>query len=565
MCSEKAYFIGVDVGTQSVRAGLVTCHGEVVEVSSLPIRTSNPFSNMYEQSSDEIWALCIQVIKTVTKNVDNSLIKGIGFDATCSLVALDRDFQSLSVSKTGDTKQNIMLWMDHRATEEASFINSKKNKVLKYVGNIISPEMEPPKLVWLKKNLPNQWAKAGHFFDLPDYLTWKATGSLQRSLCSLGCKWTYVPGSECGGWQDDFWTEIGLGDLVEEKYVKIGTDVLLPGEACGNGLSIEAANELGLIPGIPVSASIIDAHSGGLGVLACTASEEKVQTLDDRMALISGTSTCHMKISKNPIFTPGVWGPYYSAMVPNYWCSEAGQSAAGSLLDHVINTHSASIALKEEMLANKDSRHITDVLNEYAEELKKSRDLPSVSLLVSDYHVYPDYHGNRSPVANPDMKGMICGLSLSSDREDLVKVYISTVQALAYSTKHIINALEEKGHVIKTLLFCGGLSKNYLYVQLHADIIGLQVIIPETKEPVLVGSAILAASAAKYYHSVEEAMSFMCGKGKLIESCTHDKIFHEKKYKVFLTLLKCQEEVRKIMEKQYNSQDISSQKESFTA
>lgn len=81
---------------------------------------------------------------------------------------------------SGETEQNVILWMDHRAIAEAGLINNVKSDVLKYVGGSISPEMQMPKLMWLKTNLPDTWKKAYHFMDLPDFLTWRATGSHSR-------------------------------------------------------------------------------------------------------------------------------------------------------------------------------------------------------------------------------------------------------------------------------------------------------------------------------------------------------------------------------------------------
>lgn len=546
MTIENGYFIGVDVGTQSVRAGLITPQGAVVSTASQPIRTYNPSPDIYEQSSDNIWAHCISVVREVIRGIDAASVLGIGFDATCSLVAVDKKLKPLCVNKTGDPEQNIILWMDHRAVKEAEFINSLSHRVLDYVGGKISPEMEPPKLLWLKKNIPQMWENVGYFFDLPDFLTWKATDSLTRSLCSAVCKWTYQAGTEdFKGWQDDFWMSIGLDDLVGEHYVKIGTEVIAPGEPCGDGLSHSAAREMGLLPGTPVSSSIIDAHAGGLGVLLCN--DGSTDNIEERMALICGTSTCHMKVNRNPIFTPGVWGPYYSAMVPGFWCSEAGQSAAGALLDHIINSHPASVELKQQIANSKCQRHITDVLNELAIKHSNEKGLASVSFLTQNFHVYPDFHGNRSPLANSNLKGMICGLTLSSTEEDLVKLYIATMQALACSTKHIVNSLLDNGHTIKCLLVCGGLAKNSFYVQVHADIIGLPVIVPYTSEPVLVGSAILGASASKYYSSVVDAMSAMSGKGLIVKPDFQNKKYYENKFEAYMKLLKCQQEISRIM------------------
>ena len=70
--------------------------------------------------------------------------------------------------------------MDHRAVEEANTINKLQHPVLKSVGGIISPEMQTPKLLWLRNHMPDTWHQAGMFMDLPDFLTWKATGSLTR-------------------------------------------------------------------------------------------------------------------------------------------------------------------------------------------------------------------------------------------------------------------------------------------------------------------------------------------------------------------------------------------------
>jgi ribulose kinase len=135
------------------------------------------------------------VLKNVSKNYRKEEIVGIGFDATCSLVAMQptddqqptpnnnqqQSWQPLTVSSTGNDEQNIILWMDHRAQEEAEAINATGHELLRHVGGKLSLEMQCPKLMWLKKNLfVSCWSKAGAFFDLPDFLTWKCTGSTTR-------------------------------------------------------------------------------------------------------------------------------------------------------------------------------------------------------------------------------------------------------------------------------------------------------------------------------------------------------------------------------------------------
>jgi FGGY-family pentulose kinase len=252
------------------------------------------------------------------------------------------------VSNSDNNEQNIIMWMDHRAQLEADLINKSNHDILQYVGGKVSLEMEMPKILWLKKNMPHKWAEFGYFFDLPDFLTWKATGSFSRSLCSLVCKWNY----ECSkngnqGWNMSFLQEIGLEDLAADNFIKIGNKVLMPGEKCG-GLTDEVAKTLGLLPDTPVATSIIDAHAGGLGMIG-THGEDIDKDMSSRLSLICGTSTCHMAVTEKPVLVQGVWGPYFSAMVPNMWLNEAGQSASGMLLDYIISSHPAGIELLKKL------------------------------------------------------------------------------------------------------------------------------------------------------------------------------------------------------------------------
>ncbi|XP_054021637.1 FGGY carbohydrate kinase domain-containing protein isoform X4 [Dryobates pubescens] len=453
MYSEKQspakYYVGIDVGTASVRAALVDEHGTVVAHADQPIQIWEPQPGHYEQSSADIWAACCSVTKKVVRGVDAGQIRGLGFDATCSLVVVDKQFQPLAVNCEGQNYRNIIMWMDHRAASQVERINATQHRVLSYVGGVMSVEMQPPKLLWLRENLQEScWEKAAYFFDLPDFLSWKATGVTARSLCTVVCKWTYTSD---GGWDDSFWKVIGLEDLVKDKYEKIGNHVLSPGEPVGKGLMPEAAKDLGLPEGIAVAASLIDAHAGGLGVIGADVKGHNLpcenQPITSRVAMICGTSSCHMGVSETPIFVPGVWGPYFSAMVPGLWLNEGGQSATGKLL----------------------------------------------------------------------------------------------------GTRHILETMETSGHRINTLFLCGGLSKNPLFVQMHADITGKPVVLSKEVESVLVGAAILGACASGDFASIQEAMAKMGKIGRVVQPAQEHKRFYDKKYEVFLKLVEHQREYRAIM------------------
>ncbi|XP_047197868.1 FGGY carbohydrate kinase domain-containing protein [Hippoglossus stenolepis] len=545
----EVYYVGVDVGTASVRAALVTRDGVLKSTAKEPISIWEPQSDHYVQSSTEIWEKCCAVVKRVTQGVDRNQVCGVGFDATCSLVVLDESFQPVPVSQDGDRQRNVVMWMDHRAAEQAARITTAGHRALSRVGGVMSPEMQPPKLLWLKESLKEScWNKAAHFFDLPDFLSWKATGSLTRSLCTVVCKWMYCPPE---GWDDSFWTSIGLEDLLENNYSKIGSVTCSPGSPLGGGLTQEAAADFGLNPGTAVGASLIDAHAGGLGVIGADVKGLNLpcedQSITSRMAVICGTSSCHMAISEQPRFVPGVWGPHLSSMVPDMWLNEGGQSATGRLIDHMVKGHAAYAQLQEQAQQRCPftGENIYSYLNSHLSLMATSSS--SVDLLGSSLHLWPDFHGNRSPLADPTLKGMVVGLGFSQTLDDLALLYLATMQALALGTLHILEAMKEAGHDITTLFLCGGLSKNSLFVQIHANATGLPVVLPDQVEAVLIGAAILGACASQDFTSIQEAMERMAKVGRVVQPDDKVQSFYQRKNKVFLRLFAHQREYQALM------------------
>lgn len=160
-------------------------------------------------------------------NIDASTIRGVGFDATCSLAVLSNvDDEPISVTGPNfDSDRNVILWLDHRPVEETEKINATKHNLLRYVGGTMSVEMEIPKVLWLKNNMPKELFDKCKFYDLADALTHLATGNESRSFCSVVCKQGYVPVGVDGsvkGWQDDFLAEIGLSELAEDNFKRLG-------------------------------------------------------------------------------------------------------------------------------------------------------------------------------------------------------------------------------------------------------------------------------------------------------------------------------------------------------
>lgn len=524
------YFIGVDVGSGSARAGVFDASGRKVGEASRDTQMFNPLADYVEQSSDDIWqSVCLAVKDAVSQaKIDPVQVKGIGFDATCSLVVLDSQGAPLTVSPTGRSEQNIIMWMDHRAIVQSERINATQHPVLAYVGNRISPEMQTPKLLWLKQNMPNTWAKAGYFFDLPDFLTWKATFNNSRSLCSTVRKWTYL-GHE-GRWDKAFFRLIGLDDLVEKETRAIGSDIKPMGYPVGDGLTAHAADDLGLMPGTPVGTSIIDAHAGGIGVLGAAGMAGETADFNRRLALIGGTSSCHMAVSRSARFIDGIWGTYYSAMIPGYWLNEGGQSATGALIDHVLTSHPLYDTVERK--AKTEGMTVYQILNDHLLKLAGSKD--EIAFLTRDIHVLPYFHGNRSPRANPNLTGTVTGLKMSKTLDDMALLYLATIQGIALGTRHIIEVMNQSGYAIDTIMACGGGTKNSIFLQEHANATGCVMLLPEETEAVILGSAMLGSVAAGFYSDIPDAMNAMSRISRSVMPQTEKiKRFYDRKYQVF--------------------------------
>ncbi len=464
-----AYVIGVDVGTQSARAGVFDLSGRMLGTARQALKIHHPQAGWAEQSSRDIWdAVCHSVQGALAQaGVDPAAVKGIGFDATCSLVLATASGAALPLSGDWD----VILWMDQRATEQAARANATGARPLDFVGGTMSPEMEMPKLMWLKSHRPDLWERMGAAFDLADWLTWKASGSNQRSACTLTCKWGYLP-QDNPSWDADFLAAIDLTDLqartaVPDRAVEIGTDL--------GPLTAQAAADLGLPTSVRVAAGMIDAHAGALAVLG-------VAPAPDTLALIAGTSNCHMALHPAPQPVPGVWGPYLGAVLPGLWLNEGGQTATGAALDHLVASHAGAGAYAPDVHGAVQAA----ILDRIAAQGDPAPDL----------HVLPDYLGNRSPHADPARRAVIAGLTFDEPAEQFLKLYWATAAGIAYGTRAIIERLNAADYDITRLVLCGGHAKSPLLSQLYADATGCTVLIPTVDEPVLLGAAMTALPGA---------------------------------------------------------------------
>lgn len=428
-----------------------------------------------------------------------------------------------------------------------------------------------PQVLWLKRHLPEQYARVSRFYDLSDYLVYRATGNTDArgvcalvfasdlpgppcislhlphispaGVCALVCKWNFLAHNKdkAGQWPVQLMTDLGLEDAIEDpSLIGVGPSPIDVGCSTGN-LTAGAAEELGLSSGCTVSSGVIDAHCGAVGCIGCTG--DPLRTL----AVIGGTSACHMALSEAPRFVPGIWGPYFGAVVPQLWLNEAGQSAAGSVIDYTIR--SSTFWPELQVMMRDASMSEYELLNQAVIKLESEAGGCAGSI-TRGFHMLGDHHGNRSPRADPSLRGMESGLDLNTSISGLAIRYLAALQAVAYGARHIIEALCSSGYQIDAIAMCGGGTKNPLFIREHANICGRAVVLSSEPEAVLLGGAVLAATAAGAYDSLPTAMQGMCRPGAVVQPEQSTEGYHERKYLVWKEMYEDQMKYRQMMSEQ---------------
>ena len=529
-------FIGVDVGTGSARAGAFDGRGALLGTASHEVETHREGGGIVEQSSAQIWRAVGAAVRGALSEAGAAPadVGGLGFDATCSLVVLGEGGTPLPVGPSEDPARDVVVWMDHRAVDQARRIDEIGHEVLRYVGGRISPEMQTPKLLWLRENRPAVFDVARQFLDLTDFLTWRATGSLARSCCTVTCKWTYLAHER--RWDAGYFRAVGLGALAEEGFRRIGQEVVEPGTPLGSGLTEATAADLGLAPGTPVAAGLIDAHAGGVGTVGARGAPGPLRT----MAYVLGTSSCTMTTTEEPAFVPGVWGPYFSAMVPGAWLSEGGQSAAGAAVDHLVAMHPASAEAAGRAAAEGLS------LPDWLAGRAAKGGLSEASRLAGGLHVVPEFLGNRAPHADPGARAVVAGLGLERDLHSLVALYVAGLLGLGCGLRQILEAQAAHGAPVGAVAISGGAGRHPLVRQLLADAAGLPVLAARSEEPVLLGSAMLGAVAAGAFGDLREAMPAMSSVAHVDEPAGGAiRTLHDARFRAFERLQATAREIRR--------------------
>ena len=277
-----------------------------------------------------------------------------------------------------------------------------------------------------------------------------------------------------------------------------------------------------------------------------------------RLAAVAGTSTCHLAMSKDPVFVPGVWGPYRDVVLPGFWLAEGGQSATGELLRHVLDIHPAyneTVAL-----AKAEDKHLYDFLNAHLEYLREKTGAPSISYMGRHYFFYGDFWGNRSPIADANMRGSMIGIDSDKSTDNMAMWYYATMEFIAMQTRQIIDEMNKAGHQISSIFISGSQCQNPILMDLMATVCHMPVLIPRYVNAAVVhGAAMLGAKAASHASTAEgeepetlwSIMDRMSKTGRLVEPGKDEaeKALFDAKYEVFLDMCHSQQSYRSKVDK----------------
>lgn len=517
----KAYVIGLDYGSDSVRAVLIdTQNGAELasEVFWYPRwkaqKYCDPTINQFRQHPlDHIEGL-EHTIRAVMKQsgVSPETVKGICIDTTgSSPMPITEDGTALAVVPGFEENPNSMmvLWKDHTAVKEANEINDLARSwggtdFTKYEGGIYSSEWFWAKILHVAREDKGVVDATHTWMEHCDYITYLLTDEkdlkkFKRSRCAAGHKamwhesWGGLPNAEFLAKLDPYLASLRR-NLYDETYTS--------DEVAGH-LNEEWAGKLGLTTSTVIAVGTFDAHAGAVGA--------KV----DHHALVRvmGTSTCDIMVSSAEAVgsktVKGICGQVDGSVIPGMIGLEAGQSAFGDVLawfkdllewpmDHLImESMVLSDQQKQELQTEVESKFIR-ILAEQAETIPLSESVP----IALDW-----VNGRRTPDANQELKSAISGISLGTKAPHLFK---SLVNAICFGSKMIVDRFEEEGVKIETVIGIGGVARKSPFImQTLANVLNMPIKVAESDQAPALGAAIYAAVASGIHKNVIEASKIM--------------------------------------------------------
>jgi xylulokinase len=432
--------LGIDIGTSSSKGVLARPNGEVVATATRPHDLSLPRPGWAEHDAETVWwadftTICAELLGSADGPVAAVCVSGIG---PCLLPA-DAEGKPL--------RPAILYGIDTRATREIEELTERygAERILARCGSLLTSQAVGPKLAWLRRNEPEVWAQTRYMFMASSFVVYRLTGEYVLDHHSA---------SQCDplyDLQENSWIE----DWAEEIAPGLPLPRLLwPAEVAGS-VTPEAAKATGIAAGTPVVAGTIDAWSeaASVGVLE-----------PGDLMLMYGTTMFLVEVVTKPKPHPGLWST--AGIFPGTYSLAAGMATSGALTAWL--------------------REIAGGLP-YEELVREAGEVaPGSDGLV----VLPYFAGERTPLFDPQARGVICGLTLSHGRGH---IYRALLEATAFGVRHIFEVMCEAGGGGKRLVAVGGGTKGGLWTQIVSDVTGREQVLPRETIGASYGDALLAA------------------------------------------------------------------------
>ncbi len=518
--SDKRFALGIDYGTNSVRALIVDIStGEEVGTfvhnyirGKDGIILDDTDANFARQDPHDyvegLQASVTSAVREASSAPDFSVDKiiGIGVDTTGS-TPIPVDAKGVPLAFSDEFKDNpnafAWLWKDHTSHQEAEIITQKAHEwttdYTKYSGGIYSSEWFLAKVFHLANVDPAVYNAAASFVEHCDWMPALLCGNtnpktILRSRCASGHKAMW--NAEWGGLPSQEFLS-SVSPKLDGLSAKLYTDTYTSDTKVG-GLCAEWAAKLGLPEGTAVAVGAFDAHFGAVGAGIKPGSLVKIM----------GTSTCDMMVAPElHAQIKGICGQVDGSIVPGMIGLEAGQSAVGDIFawyrDQVrwgVDNLLQSDLSDRTDLSERAKANALPLLTERASSLKPGQS----GLLALDW-----WNGNRTVLVDVNLTGMILGLTLGTKPEE---IFMALVEATAYGGRVIMERIEEYGVEVNEVVTCGGLAeKNPFLMQIYADVTGRPMKVSRSAQTCALGSAMFGAVVGGAYAKVEEAQEKMGG------------------------------------------------------
>ena len=507
--SSTKYTLGIDFGTLSGRAVLVRVSdgAEIAEAVSnyshgviderLPADAgATPLEVDWAlQDPDDYLRVLTETIPAVLRksSVAAQDVIGIGIDFTaCTMMPALADGTPLC--RLPQWRNNphawVKLWKHHAAQPEADRVNEvaaeRGEKWLPRYGGKISSEWFIPKSLQILNEAPEVYAAADRLLEATDWVIWQMTGVETRNSCTAGYKalWHKREGYP----SKDYLGALhpGLTNLVEDKLMEVPAPI---GTRAGS-LTRAMAEETGLMPGIAVAVANVDAH---VSVPAC-----KV-TKPGTWVSVVGTSSCDLLLSDREAMVEGMCGYVEDGILQGYFGYEAGQSCVGDGFGWFVDNCVPPRYYDE---ARIEGKSVHQVLEAHAMRLRPGES----GLLALDW-----WNGNRSILVDANVSAVYAGMTLATNAHEM---YRASLEATAFGKRVIVEEFVKNGLDVNAMIACGGLpDRNKLFMQIHADVLGIPIQVSASTQTPALGSAMFGAVAAGAavggYDTIEEAADKM--------------------------------------------------------